>query len=165
MEFTINEVKLLTVHTSIGAIQYQPKNSAFHADIIGSKVIARLKQVAKNSKIGRCHRLDVMQHEGQFYRTLGTHITDSGVEGLSQLVNKTFELPFSGPCLQMARIWMISSMVLNLLGGSLIWILFIKEHVRWIYTGSVLKNNPTANIIWRSYERYHMDHFICVHIV
>ena len=48
--------------------------------------------------------------------------------------NATYELPFPGPCLQMARIWMISSMVLNLFGGSIIWILFIKEHVRWIYT-------------------------------
>ena len=53
--------------------------------------------------------------------------------------NQTYELPFPGPCLQMARIWMISSMVLNLFGGLIIWILFIKEHVRWIYTATEFK--------------------------
>ena len=50
----------------------------------------------------------------------------------SSVPNGTYVLPFPGPILQVARVWLISSLTMDILSGLIIWIGFIKMHTKWI---------------------------------
>ena len=50
----------------------------------------------------------------------------------SSMPNGTYVLPFPGPILQVARVWLISSLTMDILSGLIIWISFIKMHAKWI---------------------------------
>ena len=50
----------------------------------------------------------------------------------SSFPNGTYRLPFPGPILQVARVWLISSLTMDILSGLIIWISFIKTHTKFI---------------------------------
>ena len=56
----------------------------------------------------------------------------------SSVPNGTYVLPFPGPILQVARVWLISSLTMDLLSGLIIWISFIKMHTKWILGTAIL---------------------------
>ena len=56
----------------------------------------------------------------------------------SSVPNGTYVLPFPGPILQVARVWLISSLTMDILSGLVIWISFIKMHTKWILGTAVL---------------------------
>lgn len=50
----------------------------------------------------------------------------------SSLPNGTYALPFPGPILQVARVWLIASITMDILSGLIIWISCIKTHTKFI---------------------------------
>ena len=75
----------------------------------------------------RCTQINLLDTNGNIY----FESTESN-GAIPQ--NVTIEFPFPGPAFQVCRIWYINSIVFRIFGGSIPWILFLKENVRWIYS-------------------------------
>jgi len=68
---------------------------------------------------GGCARIDLLSNAGQVYINLTKH-------------DQLLELPFPGPSFQVARIWMIVALALDIFGGVIILVKSLKETPRWI---------------------------------
>ena len=70
----------------------------------------------------------------------------------SSVPNGTYVLPFPGPILQVARVWLISSLTMDILSGLVIWISFIKMHTKWILGTAVLLSSLCSAYAMQSNE-------------
>ena len=101
-------------------------------------------------------------HEQGPYKILGKiyiKVPENNTSGIFP-PNTTFTLPFHGPPFQVARIWVIVALSLKAIGMAIIWVTFIKDHVKWVlvlyfillFRTYIVPKNVSKNNLKKNYD-------------